>query len=63
VITLVIDWIRMIASTGIGRPPIEATPALISSTPSPAPSSATPPGIVPASTWRESKSSSGEPIP
>jgi hypothetical protein len=35
----------------MGRPPIDAAPAVTTST-FPAPRSATAPGIVPASTWR-----------
>jgi hypothetical protein len=57
VITLVIDWIRMIASCRIGPPSIDATPAATTST-SPDPRTATAPGMVPASTWRTSRSSS-----
>ena len=57
VITLVIDWIRMIASCRVGPPLIEATPAATTAT-SPDPRTATAPGIVPASTWRTSRASS-----
>jgi hypothetical protein len=45
----------MIASAAMGPPPIDATPAVTTSA-SPAPKSATPPGIVPASTCRISSS-------
>jgi hypothetical protein len=58
VITLVIDWIRMIAAARMGRPSSDATPMATISTSSRHSSSATAPWMVPVSTWRTSRFSS-----
>src|SRR5229473_238456 len=59
VIALVIDWIRIMASSRMGSPSTEATPAATTSGSRP-PRSATAPGTVPASTWRTRNPSSSE---
>ena len=55
------DWIRMMASSRIGSPPTDATPAATTSGSRP-PSRATAPGTVPASTWRTRNRSSSDAI-
>src|SRR6266567_7826546 len=59
VIALVIDWTRIIASSRMGSPSTEATPAATTSGSRP-PRSATAPGTGPASTWRTRNSCSSE---
>src|SRR6266566_2924727 len=59
VIALVIDWMRIIASSRMGSPSTDATPTATTSGSRP-PRSATAPGTVPASTWRTRNPSSSE---